>query len=701
MLNIKKMGLSLFVVGLLFSGCGGGGSSSGTTEPIQEIVVHNFTQNTNSDTIAYTKEDLTIASKKTIDTNTTTSQITSDTIPSDISDDAKFEYEVNFKTTPTQEEISALQNKPLMNGDEFLGIVDEVKDNNGSYTIITRKADEFTDVYDGLDLNITINPSQSTINRAILRAFSVKTVNNKSAKSTSDGSIVTSEGLVFKVISKNTNNTNTKSLNSSNTKKESVLRIEFPKDYNLKIPNLKSTTEDGKVNLSDDEYTATYGSGTIKFNTKGSYIEVGLETSLIYNVKDPSLQKLTNAIGLTTNAYYDANLEAVVEASMSASSDDKIINLLLNAISIHIPILTTGLFVDMELMPVVILKASGEVSAKLTTKVRFQRDGTYSLKYEEKTDSLNFTKNITGGTATNQSIILSGSASGSLFTTPAIDISPSIDALFIKKIVRIGHVRPGFKVTSTIDGEVSQEYSGDELKSETLTASIDIDISGKAILDYKMDLAFGGWSLYTMSDYITGYESSSFDIYNYTYTNNEYIHNISAGTITSPTGKVWMDKNLGATVYCSSFDDSNCYGDYYQWGRNTDGHEKSNSSTTSNKSNSLIPTHGNFIKGSSDWTYTDSDGSIRKANWNPCPSGYRIPTKLEILNENNMIVNNLKLARSGDRNSISGSLKYVGTKAFLWSSDIGISFWDAGSVWGNGTQKYNLSVGFPIRCIKQ
>jgi hypothetical protein len=151
------------------------------------------------------------------------------------------------------------------------------------------------------------------------------------------------------------------------------------------------------------------------------------------------------------------------------------------------------------------------------------------------------------------------------------------------------------------------------------------------------------------SDYDSGYADVP-------ETTTQYTHNISAGTIASPTGKVWMDKNLGATTYCSSFDDSNCYGDYYQWGRNADGHEKSNSSETSSKSNSLIPTHGNFIKGSSDWTYTDSDGTTRKTNWNPCPSGYRIPTIDELLAESiddrADAYNKLKLPSAGGRSRL-------------------------------------------------
>jgi hypothetical protein len=39
------------------------------------------------------------------------------------------------------------------------------------------------------------------------------------------------------------------------------------------------------------------------------------------------------------------------------------------------------------------------------------------------------------------------------------------------------------------------------------------------------------------------------------------------------TGKVWLDRNLGARQVCTSSTDAACFGDLYQWGRAKDGHE--------------------------------------------------------------------------------------------------------------------------------
>jgi hypothetical protein len=46
------------------------------------------------------------------------------------------------------------------------------------------------------------------------------------------------------------------------------------------------------------------------------------------------------------------------------------------------------------------------------------------------------------------------------------------------------------------------------------------------------------------------------------------------------TGRVWLDRNLGARQVCTSSTDAACYGDLYQWGRAKDGHE---SRTSGNK----------------------------------------------------------------------------------------------------------------------
>lgn len=150
----------------------------------------------------------------------------------------------------------------------------------------------------------------------------------------------------------------------------------------------------------------------------------------------------------------------------------------------------------------------------------------------------------------------------------------------------------------------------------------------------------------------------------------------SYGTITSSvTGRVWLDRNLGASQACTSKTDSSCYGDYYQWGRDADGHEKVNSGTTSTKSSSITPSHGNFISGivqPYDWTTADVDGLGREASWNPCPTGYRVPTTNEIeaesLSNNSDAFEKLLFPSAGYR-GYEGSMHSQGDYGLLWTSD--------------------------------
>ena len=56
-----------------------------------------------------------------------------------------------------------------------------------------------------------------------------------------------------------------------------------------------------------------------------------------------------------------------------------------------------------------------------------------------------------------------------------------------------------------------------------------------------------------------------------------------------------MDRNLGATQAATSSTDVDAYGDLYQWGRFSDGHQCRTSATTSTLSSIDQPAHGDFI----------------------------------------------------------------------------------------------------------
>jgi hypothetical protein len=201
------------------------------------------------------------------------------------------------------------------------------------------------------------------------------------------------------------------------------------------------------------------------------------------------------------------------------------------------------------------------------------------------------------------------------------------------------------------------------------------------------------------------------------------------GTVTSlATSRIWLDRNLGATRVCTSSTDASCYGDYYQWGRNFDGHQSSSSAITPTQAANVTTVgHGNFITSSSakqyDWGFdADTNGAIRSSNWSVvngtsvCPVGYRVPTKAELQAETGNFLDQLdafgsflRLPTGGTRSADTGNMASVGTIGFLWTSstdNLGTVF----SYWSSSLYYYNLDAaisadvsrggGIAVRCIK-
>jgi len=103
-------------------------------------------------------------------------------------------------------------------------------------------------------------------------------------------------------------------------------------------------------------------------------------------------------------------------------------------------------------------------------------------------------------------------------------------------------------------------------------------------------------------------------------------------TVTIGT-KVWVAANLGASRVATSATDTDSWGFKYQWGRGSDGHQVPTSTTTITRSDN--PGNGVFIttnySGTSNWRVNANTSLWAGVNGqnNPCPSGWRIPTKAE------------------------------------------------------------------------
>ncbi len=187
--------------------------------------------------------------------------------------------------------------------------------------------------------------------------------------------------------------------------------------------------------------------------------------------------------------------------------------------------------------------------------------------------------------------------------------------------------------------------------------------------------------------------------------------------VTSVTGKAWMDRNLGASQVADSSTDVNAYGDLYQWGRGSDGHQCRTSSTTSTLSSSDQPGHNDFITISSspyDWRSGQNDNlwqGISGTN-NPCPIGYLLPTDAELeaervswgsgnSNAAGAFASPLKLPVAGTRTRSNGSLSNVGTYGRYWSSTV--SSTDSRYLFFSSYAGIYASFrarGYAVRCLK-
>lgn len=202
-------------------------------------------------------------------------------------------------------------------------------------------------------------------------------------------------------------------------------------------------------------------------------------------------------------------------------------------------------------------------------------------------------------------------------------------------------------------------------------------------------------------------------------------HNgVTYGTVVSPyTGRVWLDRNLGASQVCTAYNDEACYGDYYQWGRNADGHEKSDSTSVTVPFTDITNIGSDFvirdyILNDEDWTTADYDGSLRSTNWGKtdgtsiCPIGYRVPTQNELYAEvhNNVGANVndafnffLKLPAAGQRRSY-----WNNQQVRLWTStpygNYSYEYYVDGQYTGFSANHGNTGMrwrGNSVRCIAE
>lgn len=204
-----------------------------------------------------------------------------------------------------------------------------------------------------------------------------------------------------------------------------------------------------------------------------------------------------------------------------------------------------------------------------------------------------------------------------------------------------------------------------------------------------------------------------------------FVHDGYIYGVVESNGELWLDRNLGAKRVAQAFNDDESYGDLYQWGRATEGHEKRDSAIHDGEEDGLattaVPDDGNdwdgkFITngaGDQDWLTPKDDTlwqGVAGTN-NPSPDGWRIPTETEMETERLSWSSNdsagafssaLKLPVAGFRFRSSGSLVSVGSYGYYWSATVNglfaryLVFYSGNAGMANGRR----ANGFSVRCIK-
>lgn len=204
--------------------------------------------------------------------------------------------------------------------------------------------------------------------------------------------------------------------------------------------------------------------------------------------------------------------------------------------------------------------------------------------------------------------------------------------------------------------------------------------------------------------------------------------NVTYTTVRGADGNIWLQQNLGSQNVATTKDDTNSYGDLFQWGRWDDGHQNRNSATAvaTTPNNPLgVVGNTNYIAGTPAWwvpnTLTDkweaaTPGVVTDVNGcDPCKAlgnGWKLPSETEwetlvdaegFQNPAGAFESNLKLPAAGYRGASNGAASAEGIRGYYWSktpSSTGGKYLYIGSTLANPSAGAPRGQASSVRCMK-
>lgn len=196
-------------------------------------------------------------------------------------------------------------------------------------------------------------------------------------------------------------------------------------------------------------------------------------------------------------------------------------------------------------------------------------------------------------------------------------------------------------------------------------------------------------------------------------------------------GKKWLDRNLGASKACETYNgEEECWGDLYQWGRIADGHEKRNSNITEEISENcqdliankfiLVDIKGDIMENIDKMANPMWYKTCNVVLWDEygngineiCPAGWHVATEndfhsLEIKNPQDGY-QKIKLTLAGKRYGIkrynfSGEVRISGVVGSYWTSSVKNNEHIVIDIHPSAVyylKTSNISDGLSVRCVK-